>query len=286
VELRPPGRADAVQAVDIYSASPGFFETLGLPIIRGREFQEADFPAMVVSRLLAQTFWPREDPLGKSLIVHGVSVTVVGVAKDVDPVRFGGSENPPLYMMRRAHPIRNVLSVRFDGDPKAGAFAVRSAMREFDPGMFVAARVLQSWIDQMTEVLWNVVSLIVVLGLVATALATAGIYGAVSFAVNQRTRDLGIRLALGASRFDIVREVFLSGGRPVLRGLFVGLWLSVALAASLRQNMKGMPLRLDSSDPLLYGGAALLLAVAAILAMAGPARRGSKADPLEALRCE
>jgi hypothetical protein len=286
VELRPPGRADAVQAVDIYSASPGFFETLGLPIIRGREFQEADFPAMVVSRLLAQTFWPREDPLGKSLIVHGVSVTVVGVAKDVDPVRFGGSENPPLYMMRRAHPIRNVLSVRFDGDPKAGAFAVRSAMREFDPGMFVAARVLQSWIDQMTEVLWNVVSLIVVLGLVATALATAGIYGAVSFAVNQRTRDLGIRLALGASRFDIVREVFLSGGRPVLRGLFVGLWLSVALAASLRQNMKGMPLRLDSSDPLLYGGAALLLAVAAILAMAGPARRGSKADPLEALRCD
>ncbi len=101
-------------------------------------------------------------------------------------------------------------------------------------------------------------------------LATTGIYGAVSFAVNQRTRDLGIRLALGATRFDIVREVFVSGGRPVVRGLFIGLWLSVALAASLRQNMKGTPLRLDSSDPLLYGGAALLLAAAAVLAMSGP----------------
>ena len=78
-----------------------------------------------------------------------------------------------------------------------------------------------------------------------------GIYGAVSFAVSQRTRDLGIRLALGATRFDIVREVFVSGGRPVARGLFIGLWLSVALAASLRQNMKGTPLRLDSSDPCL-----------------------------------
>jgi predicted permease len=286
VELRPPARADAVQAVDIYNGSPGFFETLGVPILRGREFQETDGPAFVVSRSLARTFWPKEDPLGKTLTLNGVTATVVGVAKDVEPVRFGGSENPPLYLMRRVHPNRNVLAVRFDGDPKAGAIAVRAALREFDPGMFVAARVLQSWIDQVTEVLWNMVSLIVVLGLVATVLATTGIYGAVSFAVNQRTRDLGIRLALGATRFDIVREVFVSGGRPVVRGLFIGLWLSVALAASLRQNMKGTPLRLDSGDPLLYGGAALLLAAAAVLAMSGPARRGSKSNPLDALRCD
>jgi putative ABC transport system permease protein len=286
VELHPPSRADAVQAVDIYNGSPGFFETLGVPILRGREFQETDGHAIVVSRSLARTFWPKEDPLGKTLVLQGVTATVVGVAKDVDPVRFGGSENPPLYLMRAVHPNRNVVAVRFDGDPKAGAFAVRAALREFDPGMFIVARVLQSWIDQVTEVLWNVVSLIVVLGLVATVLATTGIYGAVSFAVNQRTRDLGIRLALGATRFDIVREVFVSGGRPVLRGLFIGLWLSVAQAASLRQNMSGTPLRLDSGDPFLYGGAALLLALAAVLAMTGPARRGSQSDPLEALRCD
>jgi predicted permease len=286
LELRPPGRADAVQAVDIYTGSPGFFETLGVPILRGREFQEADGAAIVVSRSLARTFWPREDPLGKSLTLYGVAATVVGVAKDVDPVRFGGSENPPLYRMRGAHPNHSVLSVRFDGDPKAGALAVRAALRELDPAMFVVPRVLQSWINQATEVLWNVVSLIVVLGLVATVLATTGIYGAVSFAVTQRTRDLGIRLALGATRFDIVREVFVSGGRPVLRGLFIGLWLSVALAASLRENMSGTPLRLDSGDPMLYGGAALLLAAAAVLAMCGPARRGSKSNPLDALRCD
>jgi ABC-type lipoprotein release transport system permease subunit len=176
--------------------------------------------------------------------------------------------------------------VRFDGDPKAGALAVRDALREFDPGMFVVARVLQTWIDQVTEVLWNVVSLFVLLGIVATVLATTGIYGAVSFAVNQRTRDMGIRLALGATRVDIVREVFLTGGRPVMRGLFIGLWLSVAQAASLRQNMSGTPLRLDSGDPLLYAGAAFLLALASTLAMTGPARRGSNANPLDALRCD
>jgi hypothetical protein len=145
--------------------------------------------------------------------------------------------------MRRADPTRNALAVRFDGDPNKGALAVRAAMRDFDPGMFVVARALQSWIDQVTEALWNVVSLIVVLGLVAAVLATSGIYGAVSFAVHQQMRDLGIRVALGASRFDIVREVFVSGGRPVVRGLFFGLWLSVAMAANLRQNMKGSPWR-------------------------------------------
>ena len=214
VELRPPQRTDAVQAVDVYTGSPGFFETVGVPILRGREFQTGDGPAVVVSRSLARIFW-KDDPLGKTLTVNGLSATVVGVAKDVDPVRFGGSENPPLYLMRGAASQSQRPAVRFDGDPKAGAFAVRAALREFDPGMFVVARVLQGWIDQVTEVLWNVVSLIVLLGLVATVLATTGIYGAVSFAVNQRTRDLGIRLALGATRFDIVREVFVSGGRPV-----------------------------------------------------------------------
>jgi ABC-type antimicrobial peptide transport system permease subunit len=130
------------------------------------------------------------------------------------------------------------------------------------------------------------VTLIVILGLVATVLATSGIYGAVSFAVNQRMRDLGIRVALGASRPAIFREVFSMGGKPVVRGLIMGAWISVALAASLRENLKGSILHVDSSDPLVYGSAIAILAIAAILAMLAPARRGSHSDPLEALRCE
>ena len=130
------------------------------------------------------------------------------------------------------------------------------------------------------------VALIAFLGLLATLLATTGIYGAVSFAVNQRTRELGIRVALGAGRLDIVREVFVSGGKPVVQGLLVGLWLAAATAATLRQGVKGSPLQLDSANPLLYAGAALLLAAAAVLAMLAPARRGAKSDPLNALRCE
>jgi ABC-type antimicrobial peptide transport system permease subunit len=152
--------------------------------------------------------------------------------------------------------------------------------------MLAFARLMQSWLDSLTEELWNVVALIAFLGLVATLLATTGIYGAVSFAVSQRTKELAIRAALGAQRLDIIREVFISGGKPVAQGLLAGLWLSVAAAAGLRQTVSGSPLRLDSSNPLLYCGAALLLAAAAGVAMLAPARRGAKADPLSSLRCE
>jgi ABC-type antimicrobial peptide transport system permease subunit len=126
----------------------------------------------------------------------------------------------------------------------------------------------------------------VVIGLVATLLVTAGIYGAVSFAVNQRTKQLGIRVALGAQKLDIIREVFLSGGKPVVQGLLAGLWLSVAAAAGLERSFQGSPLRLDTANPLLYCAAALLLTAAAALAMLGPARRAARSDPLDALRCE
>jgi predicted permease len=287
MELRPPSRSDASLPVDIYPASPGFFETMGLPLMGGREFNDSDRSAVVVSQSLAIALWRRQNPLGKTLpMPDGTAPVVVGMARDVEPLRFGGSENPVLYRLRRVDPERNFLAVRFDSAPAQGAVAVRAALREMDPNLMVIARGMQDWIDQVTEELWNTVSLIVVLGVVATILATTGIYGAVSFAVNQRTREWGIRVALGAQRCDIVREIFRAGGRPVLNGLVVGLWLSVATAAGLRQTVKGSLIRIDTADPLLYVAAALLLASAAVVAMIAPARRGANTDPLDSLRCE
>jgi len=192
---------------------------------------------------------------------------VIGVARDIAPLRVGASDNPPVWS--NAAPRPSFLSVRFATPALANGATVRAAIHEVDPNIITIARNLQSWIDQVTEEMWNVVTLIMILGLVATALATTGIYGAVSFAVNQRTRDLGIRVALGAQRTDIVREVFLMGGRPVLRGLLLGGWMSIAMAATLRENLKSTPLRIDSSDPLVYGSAIVLLAIAAVIAMIG-----------------
>jgi putative ABC transport system permease protein len=286
VELRPPKRADASQPVDLFSASPRFLETMGVPLIRGREFEEGDARAVIISQNLARTFWQWTDPVGQTFQLPGGPVTVVGVARDVEPLRFGGSENPAIYRLRQPSNERVWMAVRFDAGAERGAAAVRAVIHQSYPDMLPMARLLQGWILEVTETLWNVVALIVVLGMVATVLATTGIYGAVSFAVNQRTRELGIRVALGATRANIVRQVLVSGGKPVLHGLIAGLWLSVATAAGLRQSVQGSPLQLDTSNPLLYVAAAGLLAMAALIAMIAPARRGSNADPLESLRSE
>ena len=286
VQVRPPARPDAVQPVDVYSASAGFMDTLGVPLVRGRDFLPSDRFAIIVSESLAHAFFRRQDPVGKTLDFHGVPLTIVGIARDIEPLRIGGSDNPPAWRTGITHPNRVFLTVRFATPALATPATIRAAIREIDPNLVVISRNLQSWIDLVTDQMWNMVTLIVILGLVATALATSGIYGAVSFAVNQRMRDLGIRVALGASRTAIIREVLVMGGKPVARGLVFGAWISVAMAASLRENLKGSILRIDSTDPLVYGSAIVLLGIAAAIAMIGPAHRGSTSDPLDALRCE
>jgi ABC-type antimicrobial peptide transport system permease subunit len=286
VEMRPPGRPDAVQPIDIYSASTGFMAALGVPLVRGRDFEPQDQLAVIISEGMARSLFRRRNPVGATLNLPGAAVTIVGVARDINTMRVGGSDNPPVWRTGITHPTRTFLSVRFASPALASAPTVRAAIREVDPNLVVMARNLQSWIDQVTEQMWNVVTFIVILGLVATVLAAAGIYGAVSFAVNQRTRDLGIRVALGATRADIVGEVLTMGGRPVLKGLLIGVWMSVAMAAVLHEILSGSPLRIDSTDPLVYVSAVALLALAALIAMIGPARRGSNSDPLDALRCD
>ena len=176
--------------------------------------------------------------------------------------------------------------MRFEGEPHAATDAVRAAVVDIDPDLIVVPRLLQSWIDDAASDLWDVVALVVILGIVAVVLAMTGIYSVVSFAVSQMTRDLGIRVALGAQRLDIIREVVTSGGKPVVYGLLVGLWFSLAIAAALSEVFKRAPFRVEPVDTVVYLGASLLLASAALLAMVGPARRASRCDPSNALRCE
>jgi len=133
---------------------------------------------------------------------------------------------------------------------------------------------------------WRVVELVLILGGTAFVLSVTGIYGAVAFTVTQRSRNLGIRVALGAQRLDIMREILSSGGKPVIQGLGVGLWFSRAAAAATAQVFRFTPVRLDTANPLVYAGSALLLALAALVAMLGPARRAASSDALSALRSE
>ncbi|HEY1948310.1 MAG TPA: FtsX-like permease family protein, partial [Bryobacteraceae bacterium] len=214
----------------------------------------------------------------------GTILTVVGIAKDIDPLRFGGTDNPPLYRSFAANTAADGIAIHFDPRLKPPLLAIRAAIRKIDRDLPVRLRLMQNWIDEVSLEIWNFVSLILMLGILATILSAAGIYGAVSFAVNQSTREFGIRAALGARRLDIIRSVYVSGGKPVFHGLLVGLWLSVATAAALSKTLDTGPLRINNRDPLLYIAAVLLLATAAMAAMFVPARRGATSDPIEALR--
>ncbi len=285
VEISPPERPDAVQPVSVFTASPQFFETMGIRLVGGREFVPAEINAAIVSQTLARLFWKDRSPLGLQLkLPDGTALKVVGIAKDIDPLRFGGTDNPPLYRSLAASADKNIIAIHFDPRLKSPVPSIRAAIREIEPDLPVRIHLMQNWIDEVSTEIWNFVSLILLLGILGTILSAAGIYGAVSFAVNQSAREFAIRAALGARRLDIVRAVYSSGGRPVFHGLAVGLWLSVATAAALSKALDTGPLRIDSRDPLLYLAAVLLMATAAIVAMFLPARRGAHSDPIEALR--
>ena len=285
LEIHPPDRADAVQPVAVFTASPQFLQTMGIPLLGGREFRPGEANAAIVSQTLAWLFWHQSNPLGRQLkLPGGTTLTVVGIAKDIEPLRFGGTDNPPLYRPLTANSVENVMAIHFDPRVNRPTLSIRSAIRAIEPDLPARILLMQDAIDEVTTEIWNFVSLILLLGVLATILSAAGIYGAVSFSVNQSTRELGIRAALGARRLDIVRSVYFSGGRPVLHGLLIGLWLSLATAAALSKTLDTGALRIDSSDPLLYIAAVLLLAAAATAAMVLPARRGANSDPIQALR--
>jgi putative ABC transport system permease protein len=152
--------------------------------------------------------------------------------------------------------------------------------------LLVMPRTLQSYMDDAVENTWRVVILILMLGFVTMTLSVAGIYGVVSFTVTQKTRELGIRVTLGAQRVDIFREVLVSGARPVLLGLFVGLWIALAADSAIRAIFKSSLFELDAANPGIYLGSAAVLAAAALAAMFFPARRGARGDPMKALHYE
>ena len=285
IEIRPPDRADAVQPVAVFTASPQFFQTMGIPLLGGREFRPRETNAAIVSQTLAWLFWHRGSPLGRQLrLPDGTALTVVGIAKDIEPLRFGGTDNPPLYRSLTANSVENVMAIHLDPRVNRPTLSIRAAIRAIEPDLPARILLMQNAIDEVSTEIWNFVSLILLLGILGTVLSAAGIYGAVSFAVNQSAHEFGIRAALGARRLDIVRSVYASGGRPVVHGLLVGLWLSVATAAALSKTLDTGPLRINSSDPLLYMAAVMLLGAAAMAAMFVPAQRGANSDPIEALR--
>jgi predicted permease len=270
---------------------PRYFRTMGTALVRGRDFTDADregAPAVaVVNETLAATLWPGEDPLGKRLSYDGPKgpfLEVVGVARDGKYRSLGDRSRPYFYRpLMQTYDPRMTLVVRTAGEPAALAGAVREQVRALDPNLPLAeVRTLEEQFDlsllPARIAAWTLGGF----GLLALALAGIGIYGVVSFSVAQRTREIGVRMALGAGRGDVLRLVMGEGLSVVGLGLAAGL----ALAFAATRVVEGFLYGVGATDPLTFVGVPLLLG--AIAAGAGylPARRATKVDPMEALRYE
>jgi predicted permease len=291
-DVHAPGQA--LRRVEINLVSSNYFTTLGIAIVNGRAFQESDPPCgkaicpVVVSQRLANAFWPGENPLGHTVRNSaGRSFEVVGVARDISSRRLGDLDDPTIYQPANlngnfpAQPL-----VRFSGDGEALTRAVAAAARELAPELSVEARTIQSAREVETERLWRYARLIVLVCTMSVMLAILGIYGVVTFAVNRRTKEMGIRIALGAQNKDIYHAVLRSSGRPVVIGLLIGLAVTAATASSVAPLSRNVGFTVNAMDPGAYVITAMLLAGVSLSAMLVPARRATRVDPMTVLRDE
>jgi ABC-type lipoprotein release transport system permease subunit len=211
----------------------------------------------------------------------------VGVARDISSRRLGVLDDPTIYQPANldgkspAHPF-----VRFAGAGAAPTRAVAAAARELAPELYVEARTIQSEREVGTERLWRYARLIVLVCTMSVVLATLGIYGVVATAVNRRTKEMGIRIALGAQNKDIYHAVLRSSGRPVVIGLLIGLAVTAATVSSVAPLSRNVGFTVNALDPISYALTAILLAGVALSAMLVPARRATRVDPMTVLRDE
>jgi predicted permease len=265
---------------------PGYFSALRIPILRGRAFDQTDMdtarPVLIVNRSLARSLWGDADPIGKTLSIGDTHFDVVGLAGDV---RIEGLDRRPpaaVYVPEARFP-RGTMKVflRTDGDPTALAPAVRAAIHRVDPNQPITALV------PLTDVVWSTVArprflteLVGLFGAAALLLAAVGVYGVISFSVARRTREIGLRMALGADRAAVRRLVVGEGMRLAVAGLAIG--IPTALVAS--RTLRSLLFEIPPGDPVTLAGVVALLAMVAFAACAIPARRASLLDPQAALR--
>jgi macrolide transport system ATP-binding/permease protein len=289
------GVAAAGKSADasFYPVTPRYFETLGIPILRGRGFTEEEMRAgefvTVISETTARNLWPDQDPLGK--IVKGGRATfqVIGVARDAQNNRPG--ELPPVLFYRPMRPSdRDVgrdepnLLVRTERDLNEMKAMARAAARTLDPSLKLEADSLENFLDATSEVRVTRAAskLTVLFGLLALLLASTGLYGVMAYTVSQRTREIGVRIALGAQAGDVMKLVLRQGMKLVLLGVALG----TGAALGVTRVVKFLLFGLSATDPLAYVGVALLLTVVGLLACYLPARRATRVDPMVALRAE
>jgi putative ABC transport system permease protein len=298
--IRAPG--EARPSGFYYAVTPDYFRTLGIPVLKGRDFRLEDDNGRVevalVNESMARLLWPGEDPLGKRFRLGGFPnpedpfpwVRVVGVVADTRSESLEAGTRPEYYMLHgslaeaRDLTQRSVtVLLRTRVAPLSLAGPARSAVRELDPGLAVANVQTLEQVTLQTAARTRFTALLLTLfGGAGLVLAAVGIYGVLSFMVAQRTREMGIRMALGESRWSVLRLVVGQG----LRLTAIGVALGVGAAISLAELLQSMLYGISSTDPLTYVAVVAVLGGVALLASYLPARRATAVEPVTALRSE
>jgi predicted permease len=267
-----------------------FFEALQIPVLKGRVFTPQDKhetqKVIIVNRTLATMLWGDEDPIGKRVSPGGGDdySTVIGVVGDIRSHTPANAPIPTFYMSAyRGMWSPMTLVIRTAGDPRAVIPGVRSAVKSLDPSLPVFnITTMDGLVRERVARQRATAALLAAFASIALTLAAMGIYGVMAYATSQRTREVGIRKALGARHFDVIAPLLRDGVVLVIAG--TGLGLAVALIVS--RSMRGMLTGVGPNDPLTFAGTAMILAIVTLFACYIPARRAARTSPLEALRGE
>ena len=285
-EDRPETRNDLGAGFD--SVSGDFFQTVGIPLLRGRFFIEADNDekapkVMIINDVLAKRFFAEEDPLGRLLHFKDATWEVVGVVGNVRQFQLDVEPQPQVYYPQAYFPWYNSIVVRTHLPPLTLVPQVRRAIQAVDPEQPIAnLGTLEQSVANTLQTRRTMLTLLGIFATTALILACIGIYGVMAYAVTQRTREMGIRIALGAGRGQVVSLVMRSGMKLVLIGLGIGAACSIGagfLISSQLYNVK-------PTDPAVFALVALALLTATMAACWLPARRATRVNPIEALRAE
>jgi predicted permease len=291
--VKPEGyvsRPNESMETQVAIITPNYFQTLQIPMVQGRDFTLQDTKssqrAVIVSEAFANRYWPNQEALGKQLNSDLTNewFTVVGLARDSKVNGLNEKPMPfvylPLYQVYRATMI---ITARTTGDPLAAGRSVERAIHEMNGDLAVFDVTTLEWREAFASFPQRVAGTFVgAFGLLALVLAAVGIYGVTAYSTRQRTHEIGIRMALGASKQDVLRLVLGHGLRLTLLGVVLGLAVSFALTRYLGSLLLGV----TSTDALTFSTVAILLCAVALFACFIPARRAMRVDPLVALRYE
>jgi predicted permease len=290
VEDRPTPAGEQPPTIMDNAVDPAYFQTMKIPLLRGRSFTDFDNSTStrvaVVNQTMAERFWPNQDPIGKRFEAKGALWQVVGVAQNGKYSLVGEDARPFFYLpMQQSFVSMRVLQLRASIVPEALITPVQQVIKNLDPSLptFSIMTMNDSLEGANGFMIFRVGALLAsCIGGMGLALAAIGVYGVVAFAASQRTREIGIRVALGASRAQVLKLVLRQGVWVVMAGAAIGLLATIGIGRGIANLLVGV----SASDPLTLVFATVFLVAVALFACYVPARRAMKVDPMVALRYE